>query len=143
MSLKTRIFLVKTFLLLLSTPFAFSSKQCNSEMDVYNKTQTINSNLIYEVTNPNIREITDYYGQQAKIADALVKEGKYQEACDIYQGVIDKYGFKTMEERYYEKHPEKRPENQKEAVPASSAASSMSSDAAEAASEISSDAVKK
>jgi len=117
---------------------AFSAeKKCTSDMDVYNKTQTITSSLLYELDDPTkLREMTEYYGQQTQIANDLVKEGKYQEACDIYQGVIDKYGFKTIEERYYEKHPEKMPGNQKKAETESSS-SAVSSDAAEAASEAS------
>ena len=136
MSLKNRELFISVLFLLLFTSIAFSKEKCTSEMDVYKKTQTITSSLIFEVTNPNIREMTDYYGEQAQIAEALAKEGKYQEACDIYQGVIDKYGFKTVEERYYEKHPEKRPENQKKAE-TQSPSSAVSSDAAEAATEAS------
>ena len=113
------------------TSFALSEKPCESEMDVYNKTQTITSSLLYEMDNPEkLMEMTEYYGEQTQKANALVKEGKFQEACDVYQGVIDKYGFKTIEERYYEKHPEKRPENQKNIEAESPAESSVSSEAA-------------
>jgi len=133
----TKFYISFSFLLLL-TSMAFSAeKKCTSDMDVYNKTQTITSSLLYELDDPTkLREMTEYYGQQTQIANDLVKEGKYQEACDIYQGVIDKYGFKTIEERYYEKHPEKMPGNQKKAETESSS-SAVSSDAAEAASEAS------
>ena len=100
-------------------------------MDVYGKIQTITSNLLNKLDNPSrLREITDYYGQQTQIADALIKEGKYQEACDVYQGVIDKYGFKTIEEQYYEKHPEKRPEKKVKQDKSSSTSSSVSADSA-------------
>ena len=133
MSLNNREPLIAVLFLLIITSSVFSQEKCTSEMDVYKKTQTITSSLIFEVTNPNIREITDYYSQQAQIAEALAKQGKYQEACDIYQGVIDKYGFKTVEERYYEKHPGKRPENQKKAE-SEAPSPAVSSDAAEAAS---------
>lgn len=122
----------KAFLLcvtfMLSLPaLSADSNECKNEMDVHNKTNTITSSLLYELTNPNIREITDHYGAESKKANALVKDGKFQEACNVYQAVIDKYGFKSVEERYYEKHPEKRPENQKKAEESSATATSSSS----------------
>ena len=130
-------FCISLSFFLLLTSIAFSADKCTSEMDVYSKTQTITSSLLYELDDPSkLREMTEYYGQQTQIANDLVKDGKYQEACDIYQGVIDKYGFKTIEERYYEKHPEKMPENQKKAETESSS-TAVSSDAAEAAPEAS------
>ena len=130
-------------LLILVTPLALSAEECKSEMDAYGKTQTITANLLNYLSDPGkMREVTDYYGEQNKIAEAYIKEGKYQEACDVYQGVIDKYEMKPIEEQYYEKHPEKRPENQKSVEkgpePASAVSSgeaaSVSGDAAGAAS---------
>jgi len=101
------------FTLLVTTALTFSQDKCTSEIDVYGRTQTITANLLNYLSDPGkIKEVTDYYGEQTQIANAYIKEGKYQEACDTYQEVIDKYDMKTIEEQYYEKHPEKRAEHQ-------------------------------
>ncbi|MGI9535001.1 MAG: hypothetical protein ACR2NW_08610 [Thermodesulfobacteriota bacterium] len=126
--------ILTVLLLFIGTTFVLSKEECSKEIDVYPKTQTITASLLNYLDDPaKLREITDYYGEQTQIANAFVKEGKYQEACDIYQGVIDKYGFKTIEEQYYEKHPEKRAEHQKaiEKSTNPSAASSSSADASD------------
>ena len=130
-----KIFLITVLLITVGTAFAHSqeSEQCADEMSVYGKQQTITANLLNYLSDPGkMREVTDYYGEQTQIANALMKEGKYQEACDIYQGVIDKYEMKTIEEQYYEKHPEKRPENQKAETktPEPAASASSAEDAA-------------
>ena len=129
-----KLFIVTLFLLSCST-YAFSAEECKSEADAYGRIQTITANMLNYLDDPaKMREVSDYYGEQNQIATSLMKEGKYQEACDVYQGVIDKYGMKTIEEQYYEKHPEKRPENQKKAGSETPAAAS-SSEAADAAME--------
>lgn len=129
-------------LLILTTPLAFTAEECTSEMDAYGKTQTITANLLNYLSDPGkMREVTNYYGEQTKIAEAYIKEGKYQEACDTYQAVIDKYGMKTIEEQYYEKHPEKRPGNQKTAGKSSEANSASGSMTAESAAKASGNAV--
>lgn len=94
------------------SPLTFSQSECKNEMDAYSKVQIITVGLMNKITDPNLREITEHYGTENKKAEALMKQGKYQEACDVYQAVIDKYGFKSMEEQYYEQNPDKRPENQ-------------------------------
>ena len=123
--------------LLLSVVFsgtAFSANECKSEADAYGRIQTITANMLNYLDNPaKMREVSDYYGEQNQIATSLMKEGKYQEACDVYQGVIDKYGMKTIEQQYYEKYPEKRPENMKKAETESPAATSTTMEAADAA----------
>jgi len=117
-------------LLIFSTPLAFSDDECKSQMDAYSKTQTITSNLLNYLSDPaKMREVTDYYGEQNQIAEAYLKEGKYQEACDTYQGVIDKYDMKTIEEQYYEKHPEKRAEHQEKLKKSNESSSSSNSEA--------------
>ena len=129
-------------LLILSTPLAFTAEECTSEMDAYGKTQTITANLLNYMSDPGkLREVTDYYGEQTKIAEAFIKEGKYQEACDTYQAVIDKYDMKTIEEQYYEKYPEKRPGNQKTVEKSSEGNAVSGSMAAESAAEASGNAV--
>lgn len=134
--------LVLTLLILFSgTSLLYSQQdqQCTDEMSVYGKQQTITANLLNYLSDPGkMREVTDYYGEQTQIANALMKEGKYQEACDIFQGVIDKYEMKTIEEQYYEKYPDKRPENQQKEVKKPQPASSASS--AEGAASASGDA---
>ena len=128
-----KIFLITVFLITVGTAFTHSqeNQQCADEMSVYGKQQTITANLLNYLSDPGkMREVTDYYGEQTQIANALIKEGKYQEACDIYQGVIDKYEMKTIEEQYYEKHPEKRPENKKAEAPEPAASASSAEDAA-------------
>lgn len=137
--LRTNTFVLSVVLFFTTSAISADSTECKTDMDVYNKSNTITGSLLYELSNPNLREITDHYGKESQKANALVKEGKYQEACDIYQAVIDKYGFKTAEERYYEQHPEKRPENQKVNKQAPAAATSSSS--TEAAASSSSDSV--
>ncbi len=65
-------------LLILSTPLAFSAEECKSEMDAYGRIQTITSNLLNYLSDPGkMKEVTDYYGEQNKIAEAYMKEGKY------------------------------------------------------------------
>ncbi len=129
-------------LLILSTPHAFTAEECTSEMDAYSKTQTITANLLNYMSDPGkLREVTDYYGEQTKIAEAFIKEGKYQEACDTYQAVIDKYDMKTIEEQYYEKHPEKRSGNQKTVEKSSEGNAVSGSMAAESAAEASGNAI--
>ena len=128
-----KIFLITVFLITVGTAYGHSqeNEQCSDEMSVYGKQQTITANLLNYLSDPGkMREVTDYYGEQTQIANALIKEGKYQEACDIYQGVIDKYEMKTIEEQYYEKHPEKRPENKKAEAPEPAASASSAEDAA-------------
>ena len=131
--------IILTLIIVISgTTFLFSqeNEQCADEMSVYGKQQTITANLLNYLSDPGkMREVTDYYGEQTQIANALIKEGKYQEACDIYQGVIDKYEMKTIEEQYYEKHPEKRPENKKAEAPEPAASTSSAEGAASASGE--------
>ena len=115
----------------------YAEAECQNEMHVHNKIQVITAGLMFKITDPNIRQITDYYGQEHKKADALVREGKYQEACDIYQAVIDKYGFKTMEQRYKENNPNQSANDQTtvtESTATSSATASKSAVSAGASS---------
>ena len=116
---------IALFMLLTATSISFSMNECKNEADAYGRIQTITANILNYLNDPTkMKEVTDYYGEQTQIANAYVKEGKYQEACDAYQEVIDKYDMKTIEEQYYEKHPDKRPENQQKAKNVEPAASS-------------------
>ena len=116
---------IALFTLLTATSISFAKDECKNEADAYGRIQTITANILNYLNDPTkMKEVTDYYGEQTQIANAYVKEGKYQEACDAYQEVIDKYDMKTIEEQYYEKHPEKRPENQQKAKKVEPAASS-------------------
>jgi len=132
--------------LLAVTSITFSQDECKNEADTYGRVQTITANLLNYLSDPaKMKEVTDYYGEQTQIANTYLKEGKYQEACDTYQEVIDKYDMKTIEDQYYEKHPEKRAEHQEthknsnapEAVSSSSSEAAVSG--ADAASEVSGD----
>ena len=112
----SKTIIVALFTILTSTSITFAQDECKNEADAYGRIQTITANLLNYLDNPTkMKEVTDYYGEQTQIANAYNKEGKYQEACDAYQEVIDKYDMKTIEEQYYEKHPDKRPENQQKA----------------------------
>ena len=122
------------FLLALSSSLTFAAQECKTEMDTYGKNQTITANLLNYLNDPaKLREATDFYGEQNKLATSYIKQGKYQEACDAYQKVIDKYEMKTIEEQYYEKYPEKRPGAQKKAEVEAPAATSTTMEAADSA----------
>ena len=127
----SRTIIISFFLLFSAVSFSYSKQECTKEGDTYGRVQTINANLLNYISDPaKMREVTDFFGAQSQAANAYIKEGKYQEACDAYQEVIDKYDMKTIEEQYYEKYPEKRPDNQQKAKNAEPAASSNTEAAA-------------
>lgn len=144
MEKKMNKLLITLLILFLGTSFIFAQdkEECTDTMGVYAKQQTITSNLLNYLSDPSkMKEVTDYYGEQNQIGEAYMKEGKYKEACDTYQGVIDKYGMKTIEEQYYEKYPEKRPGNQKTVDKSGEGNAVSGSMAAESAAEASGNAV--
>lgn len=102
-----------------------NAKDCTSEADTFGRYQIINKGMLELTLAGKMNyDVSDFIGKQSKKAQALAQQGDYQEACDVYQAVIDKYGFKTFEETYYEQNPDKRPGAQKnvkqpEAKPAS------------------------
>ncbi|PVV11072.1 MAG: hypothetical protein B6D77_07405 [gamma proteobacterium symbiont of Ctena orbiculata] len=101
---------ISTAMLVLSTPFVSWGAECNGGGTPFGKYQTVTKGMLDLTMAGKMNHATSNdIGEQVKIAEALAEKGEQQKSCDVYDAVIAKYGFKTMEESYYEKYPEKRP----------------------------------
>ncbi|MEW8508560.1 MAG: hypothetical protein AB2598_17835 [Candidatus Thiodiazotropha sp.] len=96
--------------LVLLTPLVSWGGECNSGGTPLGKYQTVTKGMLDLTLAGKMNHATSSdIGEQVKIAEAHAEKGEHQKSCDIYDALIAKYGFKTMEESYYEKYPEKRP----------------------------------
>ncbi|MET0071326.1 MAG: hypothetical protein ABW096_14910 [Candidatus Thiodiazotropha sp.] len=102
--------ITSTAMLVLLTPLVSWGAECNGGGTPLGKYQTVTKGMLDLTLAGKMNHTTSNdIGEQVKAAQALADKGEHQKACDVYDAVIAKYGFKTMEESYYEKYPEKRP----------------------------------
>ncbi|MES9970058.1 MAG: hypothetical protein ABW092_08495 [Candidatus Thiodiazotropha sp.] len=126
---------IGTVMLVLLTPLVSWGAECNGGGTPFGKYQTVTKGMLDLTLAGKMNHATSNdIGGQVKTAQALADKGEHQKACDVYDAVIAKYGFKTMEESYYEKYPEKRPGSRSNQVKSqSTGASATGATAGEAA----------